>query len=161
VTQLRLASALLLSLVLASGARALEAGKPLPEGPEGEVLAAEAERQRAFIDADVDAVGRLCGDELRVTHANGSVQTKYRLIAALESGRLDYVAIQSSGEEVHVYGEAAVLAGTARVQIKLPDGARRTIESVYTAVYAKRDGAWLLVAYQSTEAAKDPEPATS
>ena len=39
---------------------------------------------------------------------------------------------------------------------RLPSGKRRTIDNVYTAVYVKRDGAWQLVAYQSTEAEKLP-----
>ena len=147
---------ILLFLVLALPAAALEPGKPLPPGPEGEILAAEAERQRAFVDADVAALATLCGDELRFTHASGTVQTKYRLIAALESGRLDYVSIRSRGESVHVYGDAGVLTGDAAVQIQLPGGKRRTIDNVYTAVYVKRDGAWKLVAYQSTVAEKLP-----
>ena len=146
----------LLLLLIALPAAALEAGKPLPPGPEGEVLAAEAERQRAFVDADLAALGGLCGEELRFTHASGTVQTKYRLLAALESGRLDYVSIRTRDESVHVYGETGVLTGNALVQIQLPGGKRRTIDNVYTAVYVKRDGAWRLVAYQSTEAEKVP-----
>jgi hypothetical protein len=147
---------ILLLLVIALPAAALEPGKPFPPGPEGEILAAEAERQRALVDADLAALGTLCADELRFTHASGSVQTKYRLFAALESGRLDYVSIKTRDEIVNVYGETGVLSGDAAVQVQLPRGRRRTIDNVYTAVYVKRDGAWRLVAYQSTEAEKLP-----
>jgi hypothetical protein len=152
----RHACLLLLPFLVAGAASAIDPAKPFPEGPEGEILAAEAERQRAFVDADLAALGELCGEELRFTHASGTVQTKYRLIAALESKRLDYVAIRTSGEAVHVYGEAGVLTGDAKVSIQLPGGERRTIDNVYTAVYVKREGAWRLVAYQSTEAEKLP-----
>jgi hypothetical protein len=159
VTCSRVACVLLLPLALAHAAGALEPGKPLPPGPEGEILAAEALRQRALVDADLAALRELCGDELRFTHASGVVETKYVLLAALESGRLDYLAIKTSDEIVHVYGDAGVLTGNAIVHVKTADGSRRTIPNVYTAVYAKRDGAWRLVAYQSTSAAKAPAPA--
>ena len=56
---------------------------------------------------------------------------------------------------MRVYGEAGVAAGTRSLQMKTADGARRTLANVYTAVYAKRDGAWRLVAYQSTLAVKE------
>ena len=152
----RAVAVLLTALALAAAAAALEPGKPLPPGPEGELLAVDAERARALIDADLTALRELCGDELRFVHANGVIETKYVLLAALESGRLDYLSIDTSGETVRVYGEAGVVSGNAVVRVRMPSGKRRRIDNVYTAVYAKRDGAWRLVAYQSTLADKTP-----
>jgi ketosteroid isomerase-like protein len=152
----RVACVLLLPLLLAGAGRALEPGKPLPPGPEGELLAIDAKRVRAQVDADIATVRELCGDELRFIHSNGNVETKYVFLAALESGRLDYLSIQTSDETVHVYGEAGFVSGNALFLVKTADGSRLTIANVYTAVYAKREGDWRLVLYQSTPAVKAP-----
>jgi ketosteroid isomerase-like protein len=157
VTRSRLACILLLPLALAGAAAADQPDAPLPPGPEGEILAADRERVRALNDADVAVIGELFDEELRFIHSNGVVDTKHLLIAALESGRLDYLAIRTRDVTVRAYGEAGFASGTAAIDAKGPDGKRRTITNLYTAVYAKREGRWRLVSYQSTRAAK-PAP---
>ena len=153
MSRLRRALPLLALALLALGAaRPALANEPLPPGPEGELLQAEQQRTRAMVDADIPALQALFGDELRFTHANGSVETKYVLLAALESGRLDYVSARSRDLVVHAYGEAGVVAGTAVLEVSAAGGPVQKLRNLFTAVYAKRDGAWRLVAYQSTRA---------
>jgi hypothetical protein len=122
---------------------------PDPSSPEGAVLAAETRRYKAMIDADVAELERLLAVDLRYTHANGSVETKYQLIASLESGNLDYQTIESSDVTVRVVGDAAVVTGIAALRVVergAPNGARL----LYTAAYVKREGVWQLWVYQST-----------
>jgi ketosteroid isomerase-like protein len=144
--------ALLLLLALAAPAGAAEQA-PLPPGPEGEILRAETRRFEATVAADVPALQEILGEELRFIHSNGTVEGKYVFIAALESGRLDYVSARSRDTEVRVYGDAGVVQGTAVLEVRAAGGAVQKLLNLYTAVYAKRDGSWRLVAYQSTRAA--------
>jgi hypothetical protein len=144
---------LLLALAAWAGpAAAAEPERPLPPGAEGELLKADEQRLRALVDADVPALQALLGDELRYVHADGRVETKYVLIAALESQGVDYVAARSRDAAARAYGEAGVVSGTMQVRVREGGGPERKLRMLYTAVYARRDGAWRLVAYQSTTA---------
>jgi ketosteroid isomerase-like protein len=148
----RRAPCLALLALLALAAPALADTKPLPPGPEGEILRTEARRCEAIVAADVPALQEILGEELRFVHSNGTVEAKYVFIAALESGRLDYVSVRTRDTAVHVYGDAGVVQGTAVLEVRAAGGPIQKLLNLFTAVYAKRDGAWRLVAYQSTRA---------
>lgn len=154
LTRARAACAVLLWLAASATppARAAEPERPLPPGAEGELLKADDLRLRATVDADVPALQQLLGDELRYVHADGRVETKYVLIAALESRGIDYVTARSRDVVARAYGEVGVVAGTVQARVRTSGGSERRLRLVYTAVYARRDGAWRLVAYQSTPA---------
>jgi ketosteroid isomerase-like protein len=53
------------------------------------------------------------------------------------------------------YGDAGVVSGSVQARVRSAGGPERKLRTLYTAVYAKRDGAWQLVAYQSTAAPPD------
>jgi ketosteroid isomerase-like protein len=144
--------ALLALAAWAAPARALDPDQPLPPGAEGELLKADDRRLHALVDADVPALQALLGDELRYVHADGRAETKYVLIAALESGGTDYVAAKARDVVARAYGDAGVVSGTLQARVRSAGGTERKLRAVYTAVYAKRDGGWRLVAYQSTAA---------
>lgn len=148
-------AALLALAAAAAPAPALDPNAPLPPGLEGELLKADARRLEAIVAADVPALQALLGDELRYVHADGRVETKYVLIAALESQGTDYLAAKSRDVVARAYGEAGVVTGTAQLRVRTAGGPERKLRALYTAVYAKRDGTWQLVAYQSTGAPPD------
>ena len=157
MTTLRCALGAALLALLALGPRAVAQPKPpAPSEAEAEIQHAEERRLQAMVDADVPALQELLGDELRFTHANGSVETKFVLIAALESGRMDYVSAKPRDQVVHVYGDTAVETGTMLLQVRAAGGPIQKLRNVFTAVYVKRDGAWRLVTYQSTRAPEAP-----
>jgi hypothetical protein len=160
---------LLLVLVAAQAARADEPlppgdsqplppreSRPLPPGAEGELLRAEALRQRALVDADLPALQRLLADELRFVHSNGRADTKPALLDALGAGRLDYVSARARDVVARVYGDAGVVAGSTVLEVRAAGAPSQPLRNVFTAVYARRDGAWRLVAYQSTRAPDEP-----
>jgi ketosteroid isomerase-like protein len=155
-TLARASCAALLALAAWAGpARALDPNTPLPPGVEGELLKADALRLEALVAADVPALQALLGDELRYVHADGRVETKYVLIAAVESQGTDYVAAKARDVVARAYGEAGVVSGSVQVRVRSAGGPERKLRTLYTAVYAKRNGAWQLVAYQSTRAPDD------
>jgi ketosteroid isomerase-like protein len=118
-----------------------------------ELRRVEARRQQASVDADVPALAELLGDELRFVHASGNVATKAALIESLRSGRVDYVSIRAHDVEARVYGDAGVVTGAAELEVRAGGGPVQTLANLFTAVYARRDGVWRLVAYQSTPSA--------
>jgi len=148
-------AALLALAASAAPGRALDPNTPLPPGIEGELLKADARRLEALVAADVPALQTLLGDELRYVHADGRVETKYVLIAALESQGTDYLAAKARDVVARAYGDAGVVSGTVQLRLRTAGGPERKLRTLYTAVYAKRDGSWQLVAYQSTPAPAD------
>jgi Domain of unknown function (DUF4440) len=120
-------------------------------GPAAEVQAAEKKRLEATVAGDPDLLGRLLGDDLVYTHASGAVDGKESLLAALRSGRLRYLALDPVGEPaVRVLGDGvAMISGRASYRVR-NNGQDLAFNGRFLAVYARRHGSWLLVAYQST-----------
>ena len=138
------------------GAGAVFAQDVDPSSPEGVVIAAEARRYKAMIEADVGGLERILADELRYVHASGNVETKYQLIASLESGNLDYQAIEPSDVVVRIHGDTAVVTGFADFRLEVR-GTRSSARLLYTAVYKRiQGGAWRLWVYQSTRHPEQP-----
>lgn len=108
----------------------------------------DAPRREALVEGDVAALEVLLADGMRYGHANGEVQTKQELIAALASGRIDYRAIRLEAGETHEVAGALVVTGRQTVEVTA-EGRAVTSHSAFSAVYARDAGRWRLVAYQS------------
>ncbi|MDH3684628.1 MAG: nuclear transport factor 2 family protein [Myxococcales bacterium] len=137
------------------GAAPGSAQEPDPSSPEGALLAVEARRYKAMIEAEVTGLEKLLADDLRYTHANGSVETKYQLIASLEAGNLDYQAIGTRDVTVRIVGDVGVVTGVAELRLAVR-GIRSWAHLLYTAVYVKRERGWQLWVYQSTRHPQQP-----
>ncbi len=113
-----------------------------------EIRQLEARRLRAMIDADTAALDSILGDDLTYTHSNGAVDTKASFLAALKSGKLKYESVSTDGE-VRVQGDTAVVTGRGAMKVRAGD---RELDMAvrFTDVYAKRDGRWQMMAWQST-----------
>jgi hypothetical protein len=109
----------------------------------------DALRREAMVHADVATLRELFADGLRYGHANGEVHAKEELLGLLGSGRLDYRAIRIEEIETRELAGALVVTGRQTIELRA-SGRDVTSHSVFTAVYSRADGAWRLVAYQST-----------
>jgi uncharacterized protein (TIGR02246 family) len=120
-----------------------------------EVLTAEQTRVAALDAQDVPALEKIMGDDVTYTHASGKVDTKTSYLEAIRSGQLHYISWQPKSMQVRVLGkDAAVINGEyavrvtdARVQPQPFD-----IDILILSVYARRDGRWQQIAWQSTRA---------
>jgi len=108
-----------------------------------ETVAAATERN------DADTLDRYLAPDFTFVNPNGLLVTKEQFLANFRSGRLLNTSYKVDEMRVRIYGAAAVVtyrstvAGTAGVQDRAPVRRRTTM-------LIKRDGAWLIVAQQST-----------
>ena len=117
--------------------------------PEMQILKLERERLTAMIDADSEALDAILSDELTYVHTTTREDSKKSLIQSLVRGTLSYESMDTDDVKVRIYGDAAVVTGSA--EIKVSTGGRLLEFSIlFTDVYAKREGRWQMVAWQST-----------
>ena len=114
-----------------------------------DVLAAEDERYRAMLDADLDTLDRLCADELSYAHSSGVRDTKQQYFAKVRSGYYDYHRIDHPVERVEVLGDTAMVVGRMTADLSV-DGTRKTIDNLALAVWVRGAGGWRLLAYAPT-----------
>jgi ketosteroid isomerase-like protein len=140
-------SALVVAAALAQSAFAATTGDAAQE-----VLAAEQARTAALDRSDVATLTTIMAEDVTYVHASGKVDTRQSYLAAIESGQLHYISWRPDGLHVRVLGDTAVLTGEyavrvidARVQPEAFD-----IDILVLSVYARREGRWRQIAWQST-----------
>ncbi|MGC1300643.1 MAG: nuclear transport factor 2 family protein [Alloacidobacterium sp.] len=142
----------LLSLVWAASAL-LAAPAPSGDSPaEKDVVATEAARTTALDHSDVTALERIMADDVTYIHASGKVDTKKSYLDAIRSGQLHYISWQPKNLQVRLVGDGAVIDGeyAVRVMDSRVQSAPFDINIFILTVYARRDGRWQQIAWQST-----------
>ena len=109
----------------------------------------EKTRFVAIVDARVDELDKLMDDTLVYVHSNAKVDSKATYLASLKSGEVDYLSIEPADMKARVYGDTAILNGTARVKVKT-GGQESNIHLRFTTVWIERDGDWRMVTWQAT-----------
>lgn len=114
-----------------------------------QIVELERERLKAMINADSEALNFILSDDLTYIHTTTREDSKKSLIDSLTGGGLSYKSMDTEGVKVRIYGDAAVVTGSAA--IKVSSGGRLLEFSIlFTDVYAKQEGRWQMVAWQST-----------
>ena len=132
------------ALLLAVAAGALHAQTPAAEQAVRQV---EDRRIKAMIDDDLPTLEAILADDLTYGHSSGVVDTKAAYLEALRSGKTKYQSFDRLQSAVRVYGETAVVTGTATLSLR---GQAAPFTLRYTLVYVLRDRQWRMVAWQST-----------
>lgn len=115
---------------------------------EEELRSIERARLEAMVAADAPTLERLLGEDLQYGHSTGVLHTKPELLALLTSGKLDYLALRPRTLDVRTHADTALLTGI--VEVEANAGPRRLAAALrFLAAYARREGRWQLVAYQS------------
>jgi hypothetical protein len=115
-----------------------------------EVLAIERQRFASHVKKDTAFLHRVLGDDLIYTHSSGVVDSKASFIEAISSGRLDYREASPERLEARLFGDVAVLTGTARVRVQVKDQPL-SLHIRFTDVYVRRPAGWQMVAWQATK----------
>jgi len=118
-------------------------------GQEKEIRDLETKRFHAMEKADVVTLEGILSDDLIYTHADGKSQSKFDVLATVGSSEMRYESITPYDARVRIYREMAVVTGRASIKIRA-HGQQESFDICYLDVYAKQDGRWQMVAWQSS-----------
>ncbi len=113
------------------------------------VLAAEEQRYRAMVEADLAALDRLCADELSYAHSSGVRDTKSEYLGKVRSGYYRYLTVEHPVERIEVLGDTAIVVGRMTSDL-LVHGVPKTIDNLALAVWVRTAAGWRLLAYAPT-----------
>jgi len=116
---------------------------------EQEIKALEQERNRAILQGDAAALGRMTADDYSFITLRGELRTKSEIVKGFESGSFKYESRQISDLKIRVYGDTAVVTGRS-TQKGRENGKDYSGDYRFTRVYVKQNGRWLTVALQTT-----------
>ena len=119
---------------------------------EQELAGLQRERFDATVAGDVAALTRLLADDLVYVHTSAKLDTKTSYIDAVREGRLPYKSFEIEDQVVRAYGDAGVITAVVRITLRGADQ-DRILNVRCTNVWARRDGNWQEVAWQSTRIA--------
>jgi hypothetical protein len=92
---------------------------------------------------------RIISDDLIYTRANGLRQTIFTVIGVLGSSDMKFKSITPYEVRVRIYNGPAIVADRATIHIKAREE-KQSFEICYLDVYAKQEGRWEKVAWQSS-----------
>ena len=113
------------------------------------VIDLDKKRMQAMARKDVATLQSVLADDLIYTHSSARLDTKRSLIDAMVSGKTVYTAVEPSEVKAHDLGDTVVLTGVAQIKVTA-NGTPNAFGVRFTDVYARRDGRWQMVTWQST-----------
>ena len=109
---------------------------------------AEQSRFQALVTVDQRALGQLLDDDLEYVHSNGVVDSKASFIESLVKGTRDYIATTAHIDSVRIFGNVAIIRGTAKVTVN-EGGKPLDLDLGYTDFWVWKDGRWQMTAWRS------------
>ena len=113
------------------------------------VIDIDRKRMQAMAAKDIAALESLLGDDLLYTHSSAHTDTKKSLIGGIASGSAVYTSVEPSEVKAQDLGDAVVLTGIAQIR-GVSNGTPIAFGVRFTDVYARRNGRWQMVTWQST-----------
>src|SRR6266480_6597636 len=114
---------------------------------ESDVRMVERARFEAMMHHDVASLDTLLDDGLTY-HSGGGVQTRQQFINTIKKQQLVYELIQPGPVRVRVYDGLALATGRSAMRVRNSAGLS-SYSVKFTEVYIRRDGHWLLTAWQT------------
>ena len=132
-------------------------GPPAPPRLQGadsvELVRLESVWNDAHVRGDTAVLAGLWSDDLVLTVPEMPVMAKSDVLRFWRSGRSRITAYDTSDLRVRVYGDAAVVTGRLRRE-RTFNGQLLTDHWRFTKTYVRRQGGWVVVAYQASVAAR-------
>lgn len=117
-----------------------------------QVLRTDEERRIAQLNSNIAVLDRIIADDATLIYGDGTTETKSSLLAQIRAGSLRWTKSEYEPPQVRMYGDVGIVTGRARSSTN-----NGPVHVVYvTRVYARRHGAWRLVASQTTRMAGSP-----
>lgn len=119
------------------------------ESPEKELRRLEQQRVEALVRADVATLDRILSDDLSYIHSSGKLDTKAEFIDSIKSGAMKYSQMDHEGVSVRMLPDLALISGRSAVRVAA-NAQQLSFQIRFIAAYARREGRWQMVAWQST-----------
>jgi len=113
------------------------------------VIDLDRKRMQAMAAKDVATLEALIADDLVYTHSSARLDTKRSLIDNMTSGKTVYTGVEPSNVKAQDFGDTVVLTGECQIKVTV-GGTPNAFGVRFTDVYARRDGRWQMVTWQST-----------
>ncbi|HJQ56281.1 MAG TPA: nuclear transport factor 2 family protein [Vineibacter sp.] len=113
------------------------------------VIDLDRKRMQAMAAKDIATLETVLADDLVYTHSSARLDSKKSLIDAMLSGATVYTGVEPSDVKAQDLGDAVVLTGVAQIKV-VSNGTPNAFGVRFTDVYARRDGRWQMVTWQST-----------
>jgi hypothetical protein len=114
------------------------------------IKATEQKRCAAMLTNNNTALAALLDPHLQFHHATGAVDDKAAYLDKMAAGRIQYVGINWSEENIMVLAEnVAVLTGRMNTDVRV-EGVDKALVNRVTTVWSLNDGSWQMVVFQST-----------
>ena len=118
-------------------------------GIEADVLAADERRFEAMRKEDWNALDLALADDLTYVHSTARLESKAEHVANLRAGKPHYRGIAPRERKARVHGDLGIVDGVSEMHVER-DGKEQRFTVRYLAVYAKSQGMWRMIAWQST-----------
>jgi ketosteroid isomerase-like protein len=113
------------------------------------IIDLDKKRMYAMAEKDFATLNAVLADDLIYTHSSARLDTKASLIGNMQSGSTVYTSVEPSEVKAQDLGDAVVLTGVAQIKV-VSQGKPNAFGVRFTDVYAKRNGRWQMVTWQST-----------
>ncbi|MEX0959320.1 MAG: nuclear transport factor 2 family protein [Burkholderiales bacterium] len=117
-----------------------------------EALEAEALRYKAQTSGDFAALEKMIGDDLVYYHSSAVIDDKASYIESMRSGLVTYRNMTRGEVNVRCFDSIAIITGNAKFEVTVKDQ-EKTLDLLFHAIWAKREGAVQFVSWQSTRRA--------
>ena len=114
---------------------------------EQEIIRLFEDGDRALMSADLLEIERIYADDYVQADESGVLSTRADLIRNLTSGRIRFLSMKSTGRQVRLFDDFAVVHGSEADEIER-EGQRVSVRYVYMDVVIRRRGRWQIVASQ-------------
>jgi len=117
------------------------------------ILDLEAQRIRAMVDKDIDALAPLLANDLSYVHSGGRIDDKPAFLELIARTDRQYRDVTYTSSEVIPCGaDAAILRGVARLTLGRSRPENIIYSVVVSVVYRKRQDKWQFVVWHATRA---------
>ena len=120
----------------------------------------EARLDRAVVEGDVATFDRLFAADFTHGSQSGRFRTKTEWLQGKEQGTSAYVSFDAQDVQVRVAGETAIVTGLSKPRWREAGGIASG-QFRYLRVWAKRNGDWQVVAFQSTKVPSESKQPTA
>ena len=117
------------------------------DNDEQQILALHEAGDRALMSADLAVLAQIFADDYVQYNEAGKAFTKQDVLESFRSGAIRYPSIVSTGRQIRVFGDTAIVHGAESDEVE-SDGKRFRVRYVYLDVLRKQNGEWKLVASQ-------------